>query len=165
MNVANSYSGKSRWEKMGSLVQFPCSLLELSSLNCLKKVFFCNFVLTSVRNSFIKTIYIYAPERSRQTLSGATPFRKYQGLKLASASFLTFFQNSFSCGPPLGPFWPVKHLNLGQKLPIWQHEKFILCFFPEGSQISAHGLFSFVNQTYTTTLIWGICNFFLFCFQ
>ena len=26
-------------------------------------------------------------------------------------------QNKFSCGSPHGPFWSVKHLNFGQKLP------------------------------------------------
>ena len=30
-------------------------------------------------------------------------------------------QNSFSCGPPLGPFWHVKHLNFRQKLPKDHH--------------------------------------------
>ena len=28
-----------------------------------------------------------------------------------------YFQYSFSCGPPFGPFWSVKYLNFGQKLP------------------------------------------------
>ena len=37
-------------EKMGSYVQFPCSLPKLWSLNCLKMCIFCNFVLTSARN-------------------------------------------------------------------------------------------------------------------
>ena len=27
-------------------------------------------------------------------------------------------QNSFSCGPPFGPFWSAKYLNFRQKLPI-----------------------------------------------
>ena len=26
--------------------------------------------------------------------------------------------NSFSCGSPFGPFWSVKHLNVGQRLPM-----------------------------------------------
>ena len=33
-----------------SFVQFPCSLPELWSVNCLKKCTFCNFVLTAARN-------------------------------------------------------------------------------------------------------------------
>ena len=38
--------------------------------------------------------------------------------------FVTFIfvfgnsQNSFSCGPPFGPFWSVKYLNFGRKLRI-----------------------------------------------
>ena len=28
-------------------------------------------------------------------------------------------QNLFSCGPSFGPFWSIKYLNFGQKLPIW----------------------------------------------
>ena len=28
-------------------------------------------------------------------------------------------QNSFSCGPAFGPFYSIKYLNFGQKLPIW----------------------------------------------
>ena len=41
-----------------------------------------------------------------------------------SSMFLTFTfvfensQNSFSCGPLFGPFWSVKYLNFGQKLPF-----------------------------------------------
>ena len=36
-------------------------------------------------------------------------------------AFIFVFQNSrnsFACGLPFGPFWSVKYLNLGQKLPI-----------------------------------------------
>ena len=63
-------------------------------------------------------------------------------------------QNSFSCGPPFGPFWSVKYLNFGQKLPIrTNHQTFLesrhpeitknpYCFVPGESQnkVSAHGL-------------------------
>ena len=64
-------------------------------------------------------------------------------------------QNSFSCGSPFGPFWSVKYLNFGQKLPIWTaHHTFLesrhpevtknpyYVFSPKGSQkkVSAHGL-------------------------
>ena len=57
-------------EKMGSFVQFPCSLLQLWSLICLKKWTFCNFVLASARTQkSFKAIYVYVPEKSRYTLS------------------------------------------------------------------------------------------------
>ena len=56
-------------------------------------------------------------------------------------------QNSFSCGPPLGPFWHVKHLNFRQKLPKDHHTLLesrhpevtknpYYALFPEGSQKS-----------------------------
>ena len=38
-----------------------------------------------------------------------------------TVSFIFVFensQNSFSRGPPFGPFWSEKYLNFGQKLPI-----------------------------------------------
>ena len=75
--------------------------------------------------------------------------------------FVTFIfifensQNSFSCGPHFGPFWSVKYLNFGQKLPIRttyhnflesRHPKVTKILYyvlsPEGSQkkVSAHGL-------------------------
>ena len=41
-------------------------------------------------------------------------------------------QNSFSCGPSFGPFWSVKYLNFGQKLPIWTtHHTFLESRHPE----------------------------------
>ena len=64
-------------------------------------------------------------------------------------------QNSFSCGPLFGPFWFVKYLNFGQKLPIrTTHHTFLGSRHPkvtknlyyvlshEGSQkkVSAHRL-------------------------
>ena len=64
-------------------------------------------------------------------------------------------QNSFSCDLPFGPFWSVKYLNFGQKLPIRSaYHTFLESRHPEatrksyyvlsieGSQkkISAHGL-------------------------
>ena len=43
-------------------------------------------------------------------------------------------QNSFSCGPLFGPFWSVKYLNFGQKLPFGtahhtflERRKFMFC--------------------------------------
>ena len=66
-----------------------------------------------------------------------------------------YFQYSFSCGPPFGPFWSVKYLNFGQKLPIRATHQTILesrhpevtknpyyALSPEWSQkkVSAHGL-------------------------
>ena len=77
--------------------------------------------------------------------------------------FITFVfvfencQNSFSCGPTFGPFWSVKYLNFGQKLPIWtaQHtflesrhsevfENLYYVLSPEEIQreVSAHGLYN-----------------------
>ena len=52
--------------------------------------------------------------------------------------FLTFIfvfensQNSFSCDPTFGPFWPVKYLNFEQKLPIRTvHHNFLKSRHPE----------------------------------
>ena len=54
------------------------------------------------------------------------------------ALFVTFIfifgnsQNSFSCGVPFGPFWSVKYLNFGQKLPIrTTHHTFLESEHPE----------------------------------
>ena len=54
------------------------------------------------------------------------------------ALFVTFIfifeysQNSFSCGPPFGPFWSVKYFNFGQKLPIQPtHHTFLQSRHPE----------------------------------
>ena len=64
-------------------------------------------------------------------------------------------RNSFSCDPPVGPFWSVKYRNFGQKLPIWRaHHTFLesrhrevtknsyYILSPEGTQekVSTHGL-------------------------
>ena len=65
-------------------------------------------------------------------------------------------QNSFLCGTRFGPFWSVKYLNFGRKLPIQTiHHTFLECRHPEvtknpyyvlspkGSQkkVSAHRLY------------------------
>ena len=35
-------------------------------------------------------------------------------------------QNTFCCGPPLGPSWSVKYFNFGQKVPIrTTHQTFL----------------------------------------
>ena len=55
---------------MGSFAWFANSLPELWSLNYLKKVYFLQFCADlSKKSKSIKTIYIYASERSRYTLS------------------------------------------------------------------------------------------------
>ena len=65
--------------------------------------------------------------------------KKYETRQITtffSSSFSTLFvtfilvfknsQNSFSCGLPFGPFWSVKYLNFGQKLPLrTAHHTFI----------------------------------------
>ena len=77
------------------------------------------------------------------------------------ALFVTFIfifgnsQNSFTFGPPFGPFWSVKYLNFGQKLPIrTTHHTFLESRHPEVTKnqyyvlspewrqkkVSAHGL-------------------------
>ena len=54
-------------EEMGSFIQFPCFLPDLSSLNFRKKCVFGNSVLTSTRKLMLKVIFIYASESSRYT--------------------------------------------------------------------------------------------------
>ena len=58
------------------------------------------------------------------------------------ALFVTFIfifgnsQNSFTFGPPFGPFWSVKYLNFGQKLPIQTtHHTFLESRHPEVTKI------------------------------
>ena len=76
------------------------------------------------------------------------------------ALFVTFIfifgnsQNSFTFGPPFGPFWSVKYFNFGQKSPIQStHHTFLESRHPEVTKnpyvlssewsqknVSAHGL-------------------------
>ena len=64
-----------------------------------------------------------------------------------SALFVTFtfvFQNdySFLCGPFFGPFWSVKYLNIGQKLPIWTaHHTFLQNRHTEVTESPYYNLF------------------------
>ena len=74
MNVTNSRAEKVD-EKMGSFVQFPCSLSELflsyvAFLKLSKKVHFLQFC-ADLNNKFksVEAIQIYASERSRSALS------------------------------------------------------------------------------------------------
>ena len=52
-----------------------------------------------------------------------------------TVTFIFVFENNqnwFSCGPPFGPFWSVKYLNVGQKLSIWTaHHTFLESRHPE----------------------------------
>ena len=93
-----------------------------------------------------------------------TPFfsSTFSALTVCNIHFL--FENSqnlFWCGPPFGPFWSVKYLNFGQKLPIQPtHHTFLesrhpdvtknpyYVLSPEWSQktVSAHGLKSSRNN-------------------
>ena len=57
-------------EKMGSFVQFPCSLPGFRSLNCQKKVHFLQFCADlSKKPKSVKAIYINASKSSHYTLS------------------------------------------------------------------------------------------------
>ena len=48
-----------------------------------------------------------------------------------------------SCGPPFGPFWSVKYLNLGKKLLIWTaHHTFLESRHPEFTKNSYYVLSS-----------------------
>ena len=52
---------------------------------------------------------------------GNMEIRQMTSFFLSTFSFIFLFensQNSISCGHPFGPFWSVKYLNFGQKLPI-----------------------------------------------
>ena len=56
-------------------------------------------------------------------------------------------QNSFSCGTTFGPFWSVKNLNFGQKLPSWiAHHTFLQSRHPEVTKNLYYVLFSQGNQ-------------------
>ena len=74
------------------------------------------FLLRSVQNckkcSFLDNLRTITLEGNMETRQ-MTPF---------FSSFIFVFENSqnpFSCDPPFGPFWSIKYLNFGQKLPIW----------------------------------------------
>ena len=61
--------------------------------------------------------------------------------------FVTFIsefensQNSFSFGPPFDPFWSVKYINVGQKLPIRTAEHtFVESRHPEDTKNSYYTL-------------------------
>ena len=77
-----------------------------------------------------------------------TPRRKHGNQTNDSIFYLLFLlfvkfifvfensQNSFSCGPPFGPFWSVKYLNVWEKLPIWTvHHTFQESRHPEFTKI------------------------------
>ena len=55
-------------KNMVSFVQFPCFLPDLSSLDCLKKCIFCNFVLTSARNLSLSNQFTYMHLKDLGTL-------------------------------------------------------------------------------------------------
>ena len=87
-----------------------------------------------------------------------TPF--FPSTFSTTVTFVFVFENSpnsFSRGRPFGPFWSIKYLNFGQKLPIrTTHHTFseskhaevtknqYYALSPVGSQkkVSAHGLLS-----------------------
>ena len=58
MNVAMG-AEKVDEKKMGSIVSFPCFLLELWSLHCPKRCIFGNFALTSERNLSLSKQFAY----------------------------------------------------------------------------------------------------------
>ena len=47
-----------------------------------------------------------------------TPFFTSTFSALTVCNVFENIQCLFSCDPPFGPFWSVKHHNIGQKLPI-----------------------------------------------
>ena len=61
------------------------------------------------------------PQEGNMETRRITPFfsSTFSALTVCNIHFVfETSQNSFSCGPPFGPFWSAKYLNFGQKLPI-----------------------------------------------
>ena len=95
-------------------------ILRYTYINCFKRLRFLAEVST-------KSKKMHFVRQFRNHNSG----RKHGNKKMTSffsSAFSTLFEafifvfqnsrNSFACGLPFGPFWSVKYLNLGQKLPI-----------------------------------------------
>ena len=119
-----------------------------------------DFLLRSAQNCkkcpFLDNLQTITQEGNMETRQ-MTPFFS----STFYALFVTFIfifgnsQNSFTFGPPFGPFWSVKYLNFGQKLPIrTTHHTFLESRHPEVTKnpyyvlspkwsqkkVSAHGL-------------------------
>ena len=83
----NQVSGNKYMKKLGSFLQFLCSLPKLCSLNYQKSFWqFCAEL--SKRSKSIKEIYIYASESSRNALLGNCIF--YYILRLSVSKILGF---------------------------------------------------------------------------
>ena len=108
--------------------------------------------------SFFDNLKTIAQEGNMETRL-MTPFFSSTFYTLTVCNIHFIFENSlnsFSSGPPIGPFWSVKHLNFAQKLPIQPTDHTFLerrhpevtknqyyALSPGWSQknVSAHGLF------------------------
>ena len=101
---------------------------------------------------------IYRPQLRKETLKldkGPHFFSSaFSNLTVTSIFLFENGQNPFCCGPSFVPFWSVKYINFGQKLPIRTAHQFFLesrhpeitknpyCFVPrvQPKKGSGHGL-------------------------
>ena len=71
----------------------------------------------SVMRTF-RCIYVNCFNRLRFLAEVSTKLQKFNSNSIAFIFVFENSQSSFLCVPPFGPFWSVKYLNFGQKLPI-----------------------------------------------
>ena len=103
-------------------------------VNCFNRFRFFAAVSTNFKKcTFLDNLQTISHEGNMETKL-TTPFFS----STFSALFVTFTflfenkQNSLWCGPPFGPFWSVKYLNFGQKLPLrTTHHTFLESRQPE----------------------------------
>ena len=81
-------------------------------------------------------MYLKGLEGSIETRQ-MTPFFSSSSSALTICNYFAFenSRNLFSCDPPFGPFWSIKYLNFGQKLPIrTAHHTFLEGKHPEATK-------------------------------
>ena len=126
-------------------------------LNCFSRLRFLAEVRTKLQKINFKDNLRAMTQKENVETRQMTPFFIYF---FQSVTFIFVFencQNSFLCGLPFGPFWSVKYLSFGLKLPISKvHLNFLesrhlevtknpnYSLSPEGSpkKVSAHVLIS-----------------------
>ena len=77
-------------------------------------------------------IFVYLFHFSKEQIHHKINWNKWLHLFVTFIVVFENNQNSFSCGPTFCPFWSVKYLNFGQKLPIrTAHYRFLESRHPE----------------------------------
>ena len=106
---------KKQMKNIVSFVQFPCSLPELCSLNCIKKCIFCNFLLTPARNLSLLKQFTYMHLKGRVTHLQKTNDHSF---------FIYFFgsnclQHSFLYLKIVKTHFPLQSIQVCNILQFW----------------------------------------------